>query len=333
MGTSYHITFKSADGVKTADIQAAIDARLDEINASMSTYDKNSTISKFNALNAGQSMDIDPDFVQVFTDSQEIYRRSNHVFDPTVYPLVQLWGFGSSMSVDRLKNPPSDDEITLAKNAVGLDKIMLNGNSLSKKSDGVGLDFSAIAKGYGVDVIANVLKSNYHISDFMVEIGGEVATLGVNDKGQPWTLAIDKPVLGSTVSQREIMTTVQLSGQSMATSGNYRNTLTYDGQTYSHTISPTTARPVLNSFASVSVISEKTAIADAWATALSAVPATEAIKMADDNHIIAIFIAKNNVDENASENVGKNNQKALEIIYSQAYTNTFNPSNKSGNHP
>lgn len=320
MGTSYHITFEAPKNVAISDIQKSIDTRLDEINQSMSTYQADSTISKFNALSAGQTIQIDPDFIKVLNDSRVIYEKSHHVFDPTVYPLVELWGFGAQMSIDRLQNPPTDNDINTAKNKIGLDKVILDGDKLSKTTNGVGLDFSAIAKGYGVDTIADVLKSKYHITNFMVEIGGEIATSGINDKGTAWTLAIDKPIKGSTVSEREIMTTVLLSGQSMATSGNYRNILEYHGQTYSHTINPTTARPVQNSFASVSVIADTTAIADGWATALSAVSADEALQMANDNDIVAIFI-------------GENNQKALEIIYSHAYTNTFKHKKSSGNRP
>lgn len=298
MGTSYHITFKAPDGVAASDVQAKIDERLAQINASMSTYDPNSTISKFNTLNAGESIRIDPDFVKVLTDSRVIYDRSGHAFDPTVYPLVELWGFGSKLSVDRLQNPPSDDDIRAVRDKIGLDKVVLQDNQLSKTADGVGLDFSAIAKGYGVDVVADVLKNTYNINDFMVEIGGEVSTLGINDKGKPWTLAIDKPIIGSTTTNREIMTTVSSYGKSLslATSGNYRNMITHDGITYSHTISPMTARPVENGTPSVTVVAETVALADGWATALSAVPYDEAARMAQANQIPALFIIKKNGD-------------------------------------
>lgn len=308
MGTSYHISFEAPSTANVQDIHTSINARLDEINASMSTYQKDSTISKFNALKAGETIAIDPDFIKVLSDSRLIHEQSQHAFDPTVYPLVELWGFGSQMNVERLQSPPSPAQISTARAMVGLDKVVLDGQNLSKTTDGVGLDFSAIAKGYGVDVVADVLKSKYNITNYMVEIGGEVATSGVNDKGKAWTLAIDKPIIGSTTTSREIMTTVSLSGQSMATSGNYRNFIEYDGKTYSHTINPNTAHPVQNSFDSVSVIADTTALADGWATALSAVPAEDALAMAEKNALKVIFIRKNH-------------QKDLEIIQSSAYTN------------
>lgn len=123
-----------------------------------------------------------------------------------------------------------------------------------------------------------------------MEIGGEVITSGVNDKGKPWTLAIDKPTVGSTTENREILTTVQLSNQGMATSGNYRNIMTWNNINYSHTIDPSTAHPVANGVPSVTVISQTTAIADGWATALTAVPQDKAIQLAEENHIKAIFV-------------------------------------------
>lgn len=312
MGTSYHIRFEAPKDIAIADIKARIDERLDAINASMSTYQPDSTISRFNTLKAGQTINIDPDFIRVLDDSRLIYDKSNHAFDPTVYPLVELWGFGASMSVERLQNPPSNDEIQAVRDTIGLDKITLNGNELSKSTDGVGLDFSAIAKGYGVDVIAQVLHAEYQVKNYMVEIGGEVATLGVNDKGKAWTLAIDKPILDSTVKDRQIMTTINLSGQSIATSGNYRNSLEYNGERYSHTINPHTAHPVAGGVPSVSVIADTTATADGWATALTALPQDQAIALADQAGIMALFIVPkpNTTDE-------------FELIKSQSYQTAF----------
>lgn len=312
MGTSYHITFETPKNVAISDIQHSIDKRLAQINTSMSTYNKNSTISKFNTLPAGQSIEIDTDFIKVLQDSQVIYDKSNHAFDPTVYPLVELWGFGSKMSVERLQNPPSDADINAIKDKIGLDKITLTNNQLSKTVDGVGLDFSAIAKGYGVDMIANVLKNDYKINNYMVEIGGEVATLGLNHKGKAWTVAIDTPVAGSTVTTRQIATTISaLPNQPMhlATSGNYRNMIHYGNSVYSHTISPVTARPVQNSAPSVSVVHDSVALADGWATALSAVSFDEAVTMANRHQIQAVFIQKQ--------------EDGFHITYSDAFRQAF----------
>ncbi|MDO4441290.1 MAG: FAD:protein FMN transferase [Moraxella sp.] len=292
MGTSYHITFKGGKH-DPAVIQQAIDARLNEVNQSMSTYIKDSTISKFNRLPSSTPMTIDKDFTQVLTDSQTIFLASGGSFDPTVYPLVELWGFGSQMSIERLQSPPTADEIALAGSKVGLKKVVLTGNELHKTHDGVGLDFSAIAKGYGVDVIADVLASQYQIGDYMVEIGGEVATKGVNAKGKAWTIAIDAPILGSSVQDREIFTTLSSpTGLHIATSGGYRNSVEFDGVRYSHTINPATAQPVANAAPSVTVIHDSVALADGWATALTALPYDDALTIANQNRIKALFIIK-----------------------------------------
>lgn len=295
MGTTYHITFKN-NNQDAKSIQADIDTRLQAVNQSMSTYIKDSTISKFNRLPSNQPIKLDTDFLKVLHDSQIIYQASGGSFDPTVYPLVELWGFGSQMSVERLQSPPSDDKIDAIKDKIGLNKVVLLGDSIQKTTDGVGLDFSAIAKGYGVDVITQILADKYHIDDYMVEIGGEVATKGKNANGDNWTLAIDKPVIGSSTATREAIATItQKDGQTLhiATSGGYRNSVVFDGVRYSHTINPATAKPVAGSASSVTVFHDSVCLADGWATALTAVPYADALLMANNHHIKALFIVEN----------------------------------------
>ncbi|MCL1623021.1 FAD:protein FMN transferase [Moraxella sp. Tifton1] len=315
MGTSYHITFK-ADKHDVNAIKSMIDTRLHEVNQSMSTYIEDSTISKFNRLPSHQSMMIDKDFKQVLGDSKTIFIASNGSFDPTVYPLVELWGFGSHMSVERLQSPPTDEEINNLKNRIGLDKVVLQADEIHKTHDGVGLDFSAIAKGYGVDVIASVLSTKYGINDYMVEIGGEIATKGNNEKGRPWKLAIDSPVLDSSVSNRKTFTTItQPAGQTLhvATSGGYRNSVMYDGMRYSHTINPKSAKPVTNPALSVTVLHDSTALADGWATALTATSYNQALVMANQHHIKALFI------------IESKDGKGFELIKSNAIMNDQTP--------
>ncbi|OOR91373.1 thiamine biosynthesis protein [Moraxella caviae] len=309
MGTSYHITFKVPANADISAIQASIDARLDTINQSMSTYMDDSTISKFNRLDAHQPMVVDADFIKVLQDSREIFTKSGGSFDPTVYPLVELWGFGSKFSVERLQSPPSQDEIAAVKDSIGLDKVALDGDKLSKTHAGVGLDFSAIAKGYGVDVIAQVLHDDYQIQDYLVEIGGEVASRGTNAKSQAWTLAVDAPIADSTTANREIIATItQTDGQlNMATSGGYRNAIEYDGVRYSHTIDPRTDSPVANSAPSVTVLADTTALADGWATALTALPYDEALALANTQNIKALFVIENP------------NSKGFSVVKSEAY--------------
>ncbi|MFW2177502.1 MULTISPECIES: FAD:protein FMN transferase [unclassified Moraxella] len=293
MGTSYHISFALPKGADTAQIQQRIDARLVAINKSMSTYDDTSTIMQFNRANVGEVINIDPDFVQVMADSKQVYQASKGAFDPTVLPLVKLWGFGGKMTVERLNAPPSQAEIEQAKGLLGFDNVIVKDQTIQKTKQGVALDFSAVAKGYGVDVIANVLKNDYKINDYMVEIGGEVATQGKNPQGQGWQLGIDAPVLNSTVTDRQniaIIAQPTNAKLNIATSGNYRNSLVYGNERISHTIDPTTGKPIVGGAPSVTVAHDTTSLADAWATALTAMPYDKALQLATSQNLAVLFV-------------------------------------------
>lgn len=294
MGTSYHISFQKPKDVDEEAIKQAIDKRLQEINISMSTYMEDSTISKFNRLKAGESIQVDPDFIQVLQDSKQVYQQSAGAFDPTVMPLINLWGFGSVMTAERLQNPPSPDEIQAAKSLLDFEGIKLSGTTLTKDKDHVELDFSAVAKGYGVDVIAEVLHKDYKINNYMVEIGGEVSTSGVNQKAQPWQIAIDAPVIDSTVTERLTLAAIRQPNSPnklrLATSGNYRNSIIFNGRRYSHTIDPTTGQPIAGGAPSVTVVADSVSLADAWATALTAMTYEQALANATDKNLAVLFV-------------------------------------------
>jgi thiamine biosynthesis lipoprotein len=295
MGTSYHISYQlPADADETA-IQASIDERLQQINDSMSTYQADSTISQFNRVSKNTPIAIDADFDRVLDISRTVYQQSGGAFDPTVMPLVDTWGFGSTMTVERLQSPPTVLEIAQAKALVDFESIVQKEQTLYKTKEGVGLDFSAVAKGYGVDVIADVLKDKYQIRNYMVEIGGEVATSGVNNQQQPWQIAIDAPIQDSTVSERQTISAIRQpinTGNQMhlATSGNYRNSVIFDGKRYSHTIDPTTGRPIAGGAPSVTVAADSVALADAWATALTAMPYQKALTLAEEKNLAVLFV-------------------------------------------
>ena len=295
MGTSYHISYQLPKGADEAAIQAAIDKRLQDINNSMSTYQADSTISKFNQLGKDEPITIDADFSHVLAASRQVYQLSGGAFDPTVMPLVDIWGFGSTMTVERLQSPPTALEIAQAKALVDFESVIQKDKTIYKAKDGIGLDFSAVAKGYGVDVIADVLKNNYQIHNYMVEIGGEVATAGVSAQQQPWKIAIDAPIEGSTVSERQTMAVIRQpmnisNSMHLATSGNYRNSVVFAGRHYSHTIDPTTGEPIVGGAPSVTVAAETVALADAWATALTAMPYKKALSVAKEQNIAALFV-------------------------------------------
>ena len=295
MGTSYHISYQLPKGADEVAIQAAIDKRLQDINDSMSTYQADSTISKFNQLGKDEPITIDEDFNHVLVASRQVYELSGGAFDPTVMPLIDTWGFGSTMTVERLQSPPTALEIAQAKALVDFESIIQKEQSIYKTKDGVGLDFSAVAKGYGVDVIADVLRDDYQIRNYMVEIGGEIATSGVNNQQQPWQIAIDAPIEDSTVSERQTISAIRQpintdNQMYLATSGNYRNSVIFDGQRYSHTIDPTTGKPIAGGAPSVTVAADSVALADAWATALTAMPYEKALATAKAQDIAALFV-------------------------------------------
>lgn len=294
MGTSYHITFQKPKEVDEEAIKQAVDKRLQEINISMSTYMEDSTISKFNRLKAGEPIQVDPDFIQVLQDSKQVYDQSGGAFDPTVMPLINLWGFGSVMTAERLQNPPSAEQIMAAKSLLGFEDIKVSGNTLTKDKDNVELDFSAVAKGYGVDVIAEVLQKDYKINNYMVEIGGEVSTSGVNQKAQPWQIAIDAPIIDSTVTERLTLAAIRQPSSPnklrLATSGNYRNSIIFDGRRYSHTIDPTTGQPIAGGAPSVTVAADSVSLADAWATALTAMTYEQALATATEKDLAVLFV-------------------------------------------
>lgn len=295
MGTSYHISYQLPEDADEAAIQAAIDERLKQINDSMSTYQKDSTISKFNQLSKDTPIPIDADFSRVLEVSRIVYQQSGGAFDPTVMPLVDAWGFGSTMTVERLQSPPTDIEIAQAKALVGFEGVVQKEQTIYKTKDGIGLDFSAVAKGYGVDVIADVLRDKYQIRNYMVEIGGEIATSGVNNQQQPWQIAIDAPIKDSTVSERQTISAIRQpintdNKMHLATSGNYRNSVVFDSKSYSHTIDPTTGKPIAGGAPSVTVAADSVAAADAWATALTAMPYEKALRVAQEQDLAVMFV-------------------------------------------
>lgn len=347
MGTTYHISFRlpqpnevseanktnkankaneanesKKDSDVTASIQASIDQKLIAFNNSLSTWQDDSTISQFNKAPANtKTYDIDANFIKVLQDSKQVHQQSGGAFDPTVKPILELWGFGSKMRADRLQNKPSDDDIAKAKALIDFDSIELQkdqqGMFVRKTKDGVSIDFSAIAKGYAVDVIADVLKSDYHINNYMVEIGGEVATSGVNARGQAWQIAIDAPILHSGVTNRQSIGIIRQpidarkqGSMHLATSGNYRNSLVFDNVRYSHTIDPTTGSPIVGGAASVTVAANTVALADAWATALTAMPYEKALDMASKQQLAVMFITNKQESQGVNVNLDAADLKA-----------------------
>lgn len=264
MGTFYNITIPNNKNVAKGEV----DSILHLFNLELSTYIDTSFISQINdpLINAKV---IDPNkhkwFIEITEKSQEIYKLSDGDFDPTVNPLVQYWGFGN------LKKPreAKQSEIDSMMSFVSFEKLDLSRKKdqyfLSKADRRISLDYSAIAKGYGVDVIAEYLEDEKNIKDYLIEIGGECKMLGKNSRGLNWSLGINRPKKESSL--KDMILKVNLESGALASSGNYRNYYTIDGKTYAHTINPKTGLSKASDLLAVTVISKECWFADAVATA------------------------------------------------------------------
>lgn len=252
-GTLYHAKYLS-----DKDLKAEIEAELQKVDASLSMFNPKSTIS---LINRNETDKADEMLSEVLQLSFIINKATNGAFDPTVAPLVNAWGFGFKSG-----QLPDSTQVDSLLALVGLSHIHLQDGKLTKDNPLSILDFSAIAKGYGVDRAAQVLRDR-GIKDFMVEIGGEVVTEGVNEKGKPWRIGINKPDDDSTSTNAELQDIVSLSGKAIATSGNYRNFYISNGRKIAHTINPMTGYPAQQDILSSTVLAPTCAEADAFATA------------------------------------------------------------------
>jgi len=253
-GTTYKVIYLSEDGINH---QRAIDSLLIEIDNSMSTYQKRSLISIFNQVDS--IGEIDQLFADVYTISKQVFEATNGAFDPTVAPLVNAWGFG-------FENLHSTDSIMIDSllGFVDFRFINLGKSEVYKLKKGVMLDFNAVAQGYTVEVLGNLLESR-GIKNYLVEVGGELKAKGLNMNDTLWRIGIDRPL--PNLKEREIEAIVNLDNKALATSGNYRKFYEKDGKKYSHTINPITGYPVEHNLLSVTVITDECAYADAYATA------------------------------------------------------------------
>ena len=258
MGTTY--TVKVYDSPQKTKIKKiSIDSVLVHLNSVLSTYISSSEISMFNKNISTDEIKVSDILFDNVEAAYKIYNQSQGLYDVTVYPLVELWGFGKNRSIASV---PSDKAIYKTKEQVGMDKIILNkkNRSIQKLNPLVGIDLSSIAKGYAVDYVSNFLIFEGY-DNHMVEIGGEVRCMGLNN-GNKWSVAIVDPTSTAFID------TLFITNQSVATSGNYNNFYTINGNVYTHIISPITGYPIKKSPVSVTVISKNCAIADGYATAL-----------------------------------------------------------------
>lgn len=252
-GTFYKITYQH-----DKNLQKEIEAQLKSVNDALSMFDKKSIIT---AVNNNEPVKLNDMFVNVFKLAQSISEDTDGAFDITVAPLVNAWGFGYKSGA-----LPTQQDIDSIRAFVGYQKVKLSGMRIQKEDARLTLDCSAIAKGYGTDVVARYFLRE-GIKNFMVEIGGEIVTHGVNPKRQQWSIGIEKPMEDSLAMKSELQTVLKVDDIAMATSGNYRNFYYKDGKKYAHTIDPKTGFPVQHNILSATVLAKQCAVADAYATA------------------------------------------------------------------
>ena len=280
MGTTYRVVYLSEEG---RDYKSSIDSILTVFNRSLSTYLPDSEVSQFNT---GDSLKFDlPFLLPVLKKSKEIFELTDGAFDPTVGPLVNAWGFGPGGA-----RPEDSIDVQKLLPLVGFDKVQFDDKGMKKLLPGIYLDFSAIAKGYAVDVLAEYLEGK-GISDMLVEIGGELVAKGFNEKGEIWKVGINQP--DEEDFTNDIFTIVDLDNKGMATSGNYRNFYELDSIKYSHTISPYTGRPVDHGLLSATVVASDCMTADGVATALMVLGVEKSIELLNREKELEAFLIYN----------------------------------------
>ena len=285
-GTVYNITYEC-----DSDLHQAIKAELQKVDNSLSPFNEHSVITAIN-----QNQDVKPDemFLTVFNKAMEISRETDGAFDITVAPLVNAWGFGFKNG-----SQPNRQQVDSLRRLIGYEKVILKNDRIVKHSPDIMLDCSAIAKGYGSDVVARFLQQQ-GVKNFMVEIGGEVVTSGVNPQRLPWRIGVTKPTDDSLSIKGEIQSVLNVTDLAMATSGNYRNFYYKGGKKYAHTIDPKTGYPVQHSLLSATVLAKDCATADAYATSFMVLGIDGAKKVLERHpELMAYFIYADDKGQNA----------------------------------
>lgn len=287
MGTTYNITLVTAEPIADiAVVQSDINRALAEVNQQMSTYIPDSEINRLKTRPIGEWISVSAPLAEVLEISRWVSEVSAGAFDVTLRPLIDLWGFGPQARQDRI---PADDEIEAALQQVGYQYLQLDRQQLRvKRERDVDLDLSAVAKGYGVDVLAQLLEQR-GLDNYLVEIGGEMRLKGYNGRGTVWRIAIERPDPGALHS---VYQPLSVTDTAVATSGDYRNYFEQNGVRYSHTIDPRTGRPITHNLVSVTVLHPSSAKADALATAFNALGPDKALALANREGIAALFIIK-----------------------------------------
>ncbi len=264
----------------------AVQANLDAVVAQMSPWEAEADISRFNAAPAGSWRALPEDFAEVLACALELAELSDGAFDPTVGRLTDLWGFGPPGPVDR---PPGPDDLAAALDEAGWRRLDFDARARrARQPGGLALDFSGIAKGYGVDAAARALR-RLGLTCFLLEVGGELRGEGVKPDGSPWWVALEH-LPGEAANQAPIL--VALCGTSVATSGDYRRYMAHEGRRLAHTLDPRTGRPSESGVACASVIHAQCMRADAWCTLLSVLDPEEGLALCRTHDIAARLLVR-----------------------------------------
>ncbi|MGQ0286555.1 FAD:protein FMN transferase [Pasteurellaceae bacterium 22721_9_1] len=289
MGTTYHIKYMDNPQLKqnAEQMHQGIEAILKDVNAKMSTYIPDSELSLFNKNPlTNQPIEVSADLARVVAEAIELNTVTQGALDVTVGPIVNLWGFGPEKRVEKA---PTAEQIAERKAWVGIDKVKLteqNGKFfLTKSVPQLYIDLSSIAKGFGVDLVADYIQS-MGAENYLVEIGGEIRAHGKNTEGKDWQIAIEKPNFDGS---RSVSQVIGLKDFAMATSGDYRNYFEDNGQRFSHEIDPNTCRPIQHNLASITVLANRSMTADGLSTGLYVLGAEKALQVAEQ-HKIPIYL-------------------------------------------
>ncbi|HOY24026.1 MAG TPA: FAD:protein FMN transferase [Cellvibrio sp.] len=283
-GTTYHFTFVLADQTQQAAIQQDVTTELQRIDASISNYRKDSTIELFNAQLDTEVHEVNEEVVQLVEQARKISIASNGCYDLTVKPLFDLWGFKKDSF-----NLPSDDALQQTLQVIGIDKVITaDTNHLQKTLPNLRVDLSSIGQGHSVGRIADLLEK-HGVTNYLVEIGGELKARGKKPDGKPWRVALEKPL----PNERKLSKIVAFNAgepMSLMASGTYRHYFDSNGKRYSHILDARTGKPVEHNTVSVAVLHPNPAIADAWSTALLCLGSEAGIKAANENNIAALYV-------------------------------------------
>lgn len=289
MGTTWSVHCVSASRVDLHALHDAIQARLDRVVAQMSTWEADADIMRFNRMSGGEWFALQDDFLRVLATALDIAATSDGAFDPTISPLVGAWGFGAHAGA---LGRPAEADLVVARARVGWQQLRFDPDQRRvSQPGGVMLDLSAIAKGYGVDVVASLLRGR-GFEAALIEVGGELYGYGRKADGTPWRVLVESSPDEEADAEGLEPRVLALDGLAVATSGDRWHAYSQDGRRYSHTIDPRSGEPVTDAAAAVTVVATDAMHADAWATALTVMGATEGFAFAHGHGLAARFLQR-----------------------------------------